>query len=126
MIDDFQEKLEPVRDMVDKVYRILKNDELIYLEDFVPPLFLSNYAYSKREEWIIENEKFLLNDLDIYHNEEILDCGTVNEKIICTMKQMKEFIKNYPQYSKLIIDSDAFEEYYEKLEKELEEHNENK
>lgn len=34
--------------MIDKVYSNLINEELIYLDDFVPEEFLSDYAFKKR------------------------------------------------------------------------------
>lgn len=115
---EFDEAFNPVREMIDIVYSNLINDELIYLEDFIPSEFLSDYAYKKRFSWIY-TEKPVLFEIWKLYLEQRRNFDTTTEKVIFVMGEMKDFIDKHPQYSQLIKDPDAFEKRLWDLKKEL-------
>lgn len=114
----------PLR-FIDEVYANLIQDELVELEDFIPPRFLSSTTISKRNRWIKENNKQWIHELNRKYKLKCFGLRIVeegepkNELFIFISETIKEFIDKYPQYSQLIIDYDAFEEYLWNLKKEL-------
>ena len=118
-VNQFREEVKPIKNMVDKVYSSLINEELIYLDDFIPPEFLSDYAYKKRFQWMISEKLVLFEMLNLYL-EQCYNFDTVTESVVFVMGEMKDFIDKHPQYSRLIPDYDAFVKYEEKLIGELE------
>lgn len=117
--DQFEEALKPVNNMVDKVYSNLLNDDLINLDDHVPSEFLSEYAYTKRF-WLVYTEKQDIFELENSYRIKLDSFDNIVEAVIFVMEEMENFIAKYPQYSQLIFDYNAFNQYYEKLKKELE------
>lgn len=117
-VNQFREEVKPIKNMVDNVYTSLINEELIYLDDFIPPEFLSDYAFKKRFQWM-DNEKPVLFEILNLYLEQCYNFDTVIESVIFVMGEMKEFIDKHPQYSQLIPDYDAFVKYGDKLIKEL-------
>ena len=108
-------KLETVTDMIDMVYSNLINEELIYLDDFVPEEFLSDYAFKKRYKWLTENGKVNILERNYAYNMERYKIDDLNERLLNIMFELDEFIEKYPQYSQLIPDYDAFVKYGDKL-----------
>ncbi len=110
---------------IDEVFLNLIQDELIELDDFVPPLFLTNNGINKRNRWIRENNKQNIINLNKEYKLESFGLGIVNEGefpielYIFRYEAMKNFINKYPQYSQLIKDRDAFEKRLWELKKEL-------
>ena len=118
-IKEFSDNLEPIENMVDKVYSNLINEELIFLDDFIPPIFLSEYAISKRMLRFLEEENVELTELDWRYHEELFNSDSIKESVLFVIGEMVYFLEKYPQYSQLIPDYDAFVKYREKLLKEL-------
>lgn len=112
--DNLHKKLTPIYDMVDHVYSNLINDELIHSKYYVHPMFLSNYAYDKRLEWI--REYAFLIELNKSYITQFIKLDET-EQLITVMEVMKDFIKRNPQHSQLINDYPAFNEYLESLYK---------
>lgn len=113
-VDLFQERLKPIKQMVDKVYSNLINDDLIYLDDYVPQVFLSDYAYEKRHERLLA--KYNTYDIPEFRSmSNKFEMENMDEAMLEIMFEMSDFIEEYPQYSKLIPDYDAFVRYGDKL-----------
>lgn len=64
---------------IDEVFLNLIQDELIELDDFVPPLFLTNYGISKRNHWIRENNKQNIINLNKEYKLESFGLDIVKE-----------------------------------------------
>lgn len=109
------EKMKPIEDMIDDVYSNLINDELINLDDYVPSEFLSDYARDKREDRLLQEGVSWLYELEGNQLGKILSSDNLDKAILKIMFEMDDFIKKYPQYSKLIPDYDAFVRYGDKL-----------
>ena len=116
----WEEKIETIPNMVDKVYSILISEELIYLDDFVPKEFLSDYTYKKRNKWLNENNKLKILELNHNYNIGRYKIKDLNKRLLSIMFEWDDFIEKYPQYSQLIPEYDAFEKYGNKLIQEIE------
>ncbi len=107
--------------LVDDFYRILFKKELIRLDDFVPPQFLSPNAKTERERWLKENDNQKIIEYNREYEEEYFNTKELRiPHDFFVIDVMKNFISKYPEYSQLISDYNAFNQYYEKLKKELE------
>ena len=116
--NEFDEAFKPVREMIDMVYSNLINDELIYLDDFIPSEFLSDYAYEKRFSWIY-TEKPVLFEIWKLYLEQRRSFDSTTERVIFIMTEMKDFVDTHPKFVQLIRDYDGFEKYLWNLKKEL-------
>lgn len=119
-VDLFREKLKHIKQMVDKVYSNLINDELIGLNDYVPSLFLSDYAYEKRKEHLMKNGPSWLYDIESTSMSDKFEMENMDKTILNIMFEMDDFLEKYPQYYQLIPDYAAFEKYGNELIQEIE------
>lgn len=113
-VDLFREKLKPIEQMVDKVYSNLINEDLIYLDDYVPRLFLSDYASEKREKHLLAKyHSFDIPEFDSMSDK--FEMENMDEAMLKIMFELDDFIEKYPQYSQLIPDYDAFVKYGDEI-----------
>lgn len=110
---------------IDEVYVNLIQDELIELEDFVPPRFLTSTSVSKRNRWIKESNNQWIHELNRKYKRTCWGLTIVKEGepktelFIFISETIKEFIEKYLQYSQLINDWDVFGKRLWKLKKEV-------
>ena len=121
IMDFMREKIEPIYGLIDEVYPFLIADDLINLEDYVPPVFLTDNAREKRRDRLSENGPTWLYELEESSSGDLWKSKKeVIESVLNIMFEMDDFIEKYPQYSRLIPDYNAFSKYGEKLIEELE------
>lgn len=105
---------------VDEVFANLIGDELVTLDDFIPPMFVPARIIKKRNLWIKDNNK---KDIILYNKEYHLNLFRLEyeptQRTIFIMELMLEFVEAYPQYSDLIKDIDDFKRHLWNLKKEL-------
>ena len=105
---------------VNEKYADLIGEELVTLDDFIPPCFITARFIVKRNRWLKENNK---RDL-IRSNREYklgwfrLESGS--NRTIFDMETMLTFIEKYPGYSQLIKNPKEFNEHLQILYKEQE------
>lgn len=105
---------------VDEVYANLIGDELVTLDDFVPPMFIRGSYVLKRNRWLKENNKKDIMKCNKEYKHELFRLENLHlRKIIFIRELMLEFVESYPQYSDLLKDIDDFKKHLWNLKKEL-------
>lgn len=115
-----EENLLPSHPWVDEVYANLIGEELVTLDDFIPPMFTGASYILKRNLWLEENNK---EDIILCNKEYKQELFRLEYEPTCRtifiMETMLEFIDIYPQYSQLIKDINKFKMHLWDLKKEL-------
>lgn len=105
---------------VDEVYANLIGDELVTLDDFVPPSFIPASVLYKRNRWLKENNKKDIMKYNKEYKHELFRLENLHpHRLIFIMELMLEFVESYPQYSDLLKDIDDFKKHLWNLKKEL-------
>lgn len=105
---------------VDEVFANLIGDELVTLDDFIPPMFVPERIIKKRNLWIKDNNKNDLIRCNREYKHELFRLEYNNtRRTIFIMELMLEFVESYPQYSDLLKDIDDFKKHLWNLKKEL-------
>ena len=105
---------------VDEAFANLKGDELVTIDDFIPPMFIREKYVLKRNLWLKKNNKrdIIECNREYKHDLFLLEYNNTRRTIFI-MELMLEFIEAYPQYSGLLKDIDAFKKHLWNLKKEL-------
>jgi hypothetical protein len=86
---------------IDEVYMNLIADELVQLDDFVPPEFIPLFSWEKRRKWLEDNDKQeIIRQQSLYGSRWKVRYG--DERSLFEMETIKEFLEKYPKYSKLV------------------------
>lgn len=94
-----EENLLQSHPWVDEVYANLISDELVSLDDFIPPSFIPASVIWKRNRGLKENGKkdFIHCNREYKHDLFRLEYEPT-QRTIFIMELMLEFIEAYPQY----------------------------
>lgn len=114
-----EENLLQSHPWVDEVFANLIGDELVTLDDFIPPMFVPERIIKKRNLWIKDNNKNDLIRCNREYKHELFRLEYNNtRRTIFIMELMLEFVESYPQYSDLLKDIDDFKKHLWNLKKE--------
>lgn len=104
------------KEHIDEVYMNLIADELVRLDDFVPPKFIPLFSWEKRRKWLEDNDRQdIIKQQSFYASRTKVRYG--DERSLFEMETIKEFLEKYPKYSKLVYAD--FYKALRKLQKEV-------
>lgn len=105
---------------VDEVYANLIGDELVTLDDFIPPSFIPPMHLYKRNRWLKENNKNDIIKCNKEYKHELFRLEyEPTKRTIFIMELMIDFVEVYPQYSGLLKDINDFKKHLGNLKKEV-------